>query len=70
MSNEGNRIQLEASDNQSVWINVQQDGGNFSNMYVEVVGQVNPDLSVQEMQSVNFGNDFGNFHIYPKEICA
>jgi len=59
-------VVLQAADNGNVTIQSNY-GGAYTTQFAEVVGRVNDDLSLQEMQSVNFGNDF-DMSIYAKML--
>jgi len=43
---------------------VQTNAANNYDVFVEVVGTVNPDLSIREQSFTNFGTNFGLFHSY------
>jgi replication factor A3 len=48
---------LETSDKLEATVHV-VSAASYSTQYVEVVGKVRPDLSIEEFQVVPFGNDF------------
>lgn len=51
---------LLASDKGTVTVNTQpQSQDTWTDKFMEVIGKVNDDLSVDELFSTNFGNNFG-----------
>lgn len=59
----GGKAILQASDNGLVTVNTQPGSeGTWTDQYMEVIGKVNPDHSMSELFSTNFGNNFGNIH--------
>merc|ERR1712224_967608 len=50
---------LQSSDNGSVTVKTQpQSEQTWTDQYMEVIGKVLPDMSVEELFSTNFGNNF------------
>ena len=53
---------LQSSDNGSVTVKTQpQSEQTWTDQYMEVIGKVLEDMSVEELFSTNFGNNFGLF---------
>ncbi|KAF9352970.1 hypothetical protein BGX26_009245 [Mortierella sp. AD094] len=53
----GSRALMTASDKGQVEIHMDQNA-QYGTQYIEIIGVVNPDHSITEMTSTNFGNNF------------
>ncbi|KAF9425050.1 hypothetical protein BGZ76_003439 [Entomortierella beljakovae] len=54
----GEKALLIASDNGQVEVHMNNES-QYGTQYIEVIGVVREDLSIEEQASTNFGNEFG-----------
>ena len=59
VSSNGQQAQIQSSDNQTVSITTTGNTAFYTDDIVEVVGQVNNNLTIEEFQSISFGAEFG-----------
>mmetsp|Transcript_29111 Transcript_29111/g.38288 ORF Transcript_29111/g.38288 Transcript_29111/m.38288 type:complete len:109 (-) Transcript_29111:99-425(-) len=57
LNQNGVNATIQASDGQAVQIN-RTPGQNYNSTFIEVTGQIQSDLSVQEYKSCEFGDNF------------
>ncbi len=63
VSNTSNgKATIEASDRRNVQVYM-NDFNPYPSQFVEIIGRVNPDLSIQELGHVPAGANFGKFNL-------